>query len=160
MGNLDVEKMNAVWARVTGAPAACAACRTDLPDDAEKIRAFIAEARRLARFYDALSKKCAVKSARFRCLAADERRNIKRLQTAYFILTGDTCAVRGTEAETDSVLAALREAFIRERANADAYGRAAIESKSGFAAELFSALSSREADHAAELQSMIAELMN
>ena len=160
MDNFDIEKMNAVWARVAGVPVTGAACHIEQNSDAAKIRAFMSEARSLSRIYDALSQKCAVKSARFRRLASDERRNIKRLQTAYFILTGDTCASRDIDAEVKSPLDALREAFIRERANADLYGRAAIESKSGFAAELISALSNREAGHAAELQSMIAELMD
>ena len=161
MEKMNFEKMNEVWARETGASDGAAACRSTENSAPELICRFIGDAQRMAALYSALSKKCgAAGNAVFRKLAADERRNVRHLQTAYFILTGDTCKISGSRAEVKSLLDALREAYLAESAGADAYRRSAIESSNGSITELFSMLADCESNHAAQLRKMISELMN
>jgi len=160
MDNFNLEKMSEVWSRVTATPEIGAVCSIDQSNEPAKICGFISKAQRLSFFYEALARKSRVKCAQFRRLASEERRNVRRLQTAYFILTGDTCTVGESNVEVNSLLDALRKAYIEENANADAYRKAEIESKTGSVAELFSTLADRETDHAIKLRDMIAELMN
>ena len=159
MEKMNFEKMNEVWSRVAGISGDIAACRSG-QNAQEQICRFIGNARELSSLYNMLSKKCAAKSAVFRRLSADECRNIRRLQTAYFILTGDTCAVSGGGQKEKPLLDMLRDAYLAENRSFDAYRRAAIESKSGDLTELFSVLADAEAGHAAVLRDMISELMN
>ena len=156
----DFEKLNDVWARVTGANEDSVQYQDGRPADAEKIGSFITDAEELSVFYSEIAHRCRTKSQILRRLAAEEKDAIRRLQTAHFLLTGDTCPVSKGPSVQGSTLDALREAYMAENDTADAYRSAAISSGNGSVTDLFSALSERASDHAATLRDIIAECMS
>ncbi len=91
----------------------------------------------------------------FRKLAADEKKHFSRLQSEYFILTGDTYAVKPFPSGTPKgLLPALRESFISETKAAEDYVAAARESDKRLF-NLFSMLADDAEMHAESLGKFI-----
>ena len=116
---------DAVWQRVQGRQPPEEAPR-NAPGMAELIRG---EAEG-ARYYTALARLCTGRSAdAFAAMAAECRRSLKRLQTEFFLETGDTCAVGRESLPCDGALGYLRRAYLREGRAAQDYLRASASAE-------------------------------
>lgn len=116
---------NAVWERVQGHQPPEEAPR-GAPGMAELIRG---EAEG-AQYYAALARLCAGRSAdAFAAMAAECCRSRKRMETEFFLETGDTCLTEPEPLPCDGALGYLRRAYLREGRAAQEYLRASASAE-------------------------------
>ena len=108
-----------VWNRVTGSTP---------PEDATiRLRRWIKDEAQGVRTYEALLRMSAVKPVHetIRQVLSDERMHLKRLQTMYYLHTGDICLPEvSEEPKPNSLLQGLRSQYARELSQAESLGRA------------------------------------
>ncbi|MGM9521051.1 MAG: ferritin family protein [Oscillospiraceae bacterium] len=160
MENFDLENLGKVWERVsppdsTGAPESA-------PDTAGWLRNFIDGEAADAAMYTLLALKTKGSSAErvLRRIAADERHHEKRLQTEYFMLTGDTWMPRTRQPSAPYLLAALRERYIEEQKGAENYESAAKKTEEPRLRAMLFELARDERRHALAIRSLVDKFMN
>lgn len=151
----DSEKFNEVWSRVTG----------DTPessgDPGEKelagLRGFMDGEYSDSMFYKKLASCLSGREAKrfFAGLAADEHCHFKKLQTAYFLMTGDTYMPENKNVQITSILTALYTRFKEETEGAEAYAAAAGNTENARLKCLYTAFSADEARHACGIEKLI-----
>ncbi len=143
-----------VWRRVTG--------ETEKePDEAACLRGYMDDERADSAYYAAMAARCrGVREKRlFSRLSAEEAGHLRRLQTAYFMLAGDTYVPRSGRVRIDSMLDALRARHAGETALAETYSRAALSAKNVKLKKLYSSLAADELRHASLLEDVIKNAM-
>jgi rubrerythrin len=125
-------------------------------NDAETLRSFIeGESKDLA-FYMDLAGKCRTPGRTvINEIASDERRHLKKLQTEYFLLTGDSSVPRRSCPYTDGILSALRRAYIHETEGYSQYIKAAGETKIPRLEALYTELAADEKRHSEKIRKLI-----
>ncbi|MBQ3403850.1 MAG: hypothetical protein IJG63_00325, partial [Oscillospiraceae bacterium] len=92
-------------------------------------------------------------------LSGEEKANMRRLQAAHFILTGDSYAPNAPRLSARSAPELLRQLYIAETGDATAYGRAAIAAGDGTLSLLYSGLSDSGMRHAEQISRLIESMM-
>ena len=153
-----------VWNRVV--PTSSAMPEQNAPpkavtNDEAQLRAFIEDEAADCRYYTALACRSAPGSARrlFSRLAAEENAHMKKLQTAYFILTGDTHCPPLVCPYIPSFLDALRTRYIGERNGAEEYMTAAKTTNLEHLSDLYRSLADDEKCHADCIAALIEQIM-
>ena len=153
---IDAAAIGRVWGRVSGAaegkPVDLPAALRDFRDRAELARDMYALL--------ALKTRGAPASKELSELSRAEQDTERRLQTEYFLLTGDTFAVERVRASAPYVLGALRDAHAGEVENGKRYASLAASLPDGKLRETLYDLSSRERSHAEKLRQMIGRMIN
>ncbi len=141
-----------VWNRVTGSAP---------PEDAAiRLRRWIRDEAQGVRAYEALLRMVAVKTAHetIRQILSDERMHLKRLQTMYYLHTGDICLPEvSEEPKPNSLLQGLRSQYARELSQAESLGRAG--SGGSDLEALFSELAEDKRKIAARLRGLVERLL-
>ena len=109
-----------VWNRVTGA------CPAE--DEQTKLRRWIRDEAESIRAYEALLRMGLPKQVdtMLRQILSEKRRRLKRLQTMFFLRTGDILVFRlPEEAKPQSFLQSLRKQYAEELAQAESFRQAA-----------------------------------
>ena len=149
-----------VWERVTGASAGTELQRP--PEEAERLAALIRDENRDMAFYgdwaERGSPRCRAQLLR---IQGDERRHLLKLQTEYFLLTGDSCPVSPAAARGSptGLLSALRDAYDSELQGAAAYEAAAGQTPRDDLKELYRSHAEDERAHAAVLYRLIRQAL-
>ena len=93
-------------------------------------------------------------------LAGEERRHIRRLGTAYFLITGERCQPRGQGGgrPRTGVMEGLREQFIQEQRESRAYRLAAAECADPCLKELYLELAEDETLHARLIRNLLEQM--
>lgn len=163
MNSSSYEKDNfeEIWRRVavtdqkeTSAPAAPR-------DESAELAAFMDEEATDAAQYAALASMCrdAAVSKVLHGISAEEREHVKRLQTAYFLIKGDTYVpIRKPFPTPRSMLGALRARYWEELQGETNY-RAAAKAAKSVSAGLYESLADDEHDHAARLAVLIQHML-
>ncbi len=149
-----------VWRRVTGAQGQEAHSGTG---EAERLERFIREEAGTAERYARLTKACsgAVQKL-YRDLAAEEREHLHSLQTALYLLRGDSksCPQEPKqEGGSRAGLRELRERYAAERTSAAAYASAAAETRDSSLRRLYDKLAKAEEKHAERIWSLAQRLV-
>jgi len=113
------------------------------------------------RLYQMLARRAAGSGARMLgSMAADERRHVRKLSAAYFLITGERWQPRGQEGSrpVQEVMTGLREQFIQEQREAAAYQGAAAESSDPCLRQLFRELAQEEGMHARMIRSLLEQM--
>ncbi len=155
------DNFSEIWSRVTAANRAEAG--PPAFDDRAALSEFIEDETSDSAYYSMLASRASLPEARrlFNRLSADERRHARLLQTAYFLLTGDTYAPKKPAPEPPrSMLEALRLRYAAETQGARAYAEAASKTGDPDLRELFTALSADEKRHAADIKRLAESLMS
>ncbi len=95
----------------------------------------------------------------FARLANDGRANLKQLQMAYFILTGDSYTPKTERKQISSMLSALRERYIAETEGQLSYEKAAAATPDRKLSQLYIKLARGKARNADELEHLIEKVM-
>ena len=141
-----------VWSRVTGA------CPAE--DEQTKLRRWILDEAQSIRAYEALLLTGLPKpvSTVLRQIRSEKRRRLKRLQTMYFLRTGDTFAISLPEgAKPLSFLKGLRNQYVEELAQAESFRHAA--SAGSDLSEVCLELAEENRNTAARLRSLAERLL-
>lgn len=139
-----------VWQRVTN--------DSKSHDVKTMLEGFITNEAADAAFYSALAVRIASQSARrrFTALSRDENGHAKRLQSAYFLLTGNSFVPKYPRPNPPrSLLEALRLRYIAERNGAAKYDEAAARVSDGDIGKLFRQLAEDERRHAGEIKALV-----
>ncbi len=153
--NYDIENFAAVWSRVM--PETEAPEKRASEDIGEKLPLLIESKAQSMRCYAFLARKYAGKKAgdKFKALSKDEKMHLKKLQTAYYILTGDTYALKNEQIKIVSVLSVLRESFLRERESEKAFILASLNDDEPKRTDLFLKIAADDKRHADILEEII-----
>lgn len=148
---VDLASLARVWERV-----ASPSGPGDVPEDRMRaqLALFIRNSVAAGGMYALLASKTRGSAAErtFRRLAREEADTERRLQTRFFLLTGDTCAMAPVHPSAPSVTGAVREAYLAELENAERYRSSArLPGDSG----LFEELAGRERSHAEALRLLL-----
>lgn len=159
----DIEKLTAVWKRVMPGfeePPAVSSADTGEGDEAV-LQKFIQNEYNGAEGYAAMAKKCRRqdRACLFRALEADEREHLARLQTAYFILTGESFIPKSGKAEGELNLSAVRESYLNELADEKAYMAAAEKTKNPRLRAVYETNARDEKRHADMLEKLLNGMM-
>ena len=168
MEKTDWAAFEAVWQRVNGpSPAPSSPKKRPPPsrppnEDAARLRMFLEETVLAESAYRALMSRTSLRWLRELCMKLREGENHRRrkLQSAYFLLTGDTLPLREQPAKAGPVLEMLRERILAEDASAMACREAAQSTGSMELSRLFHELSESEARHAELLRNAVRRLLN
>lgn len=113
------------------------------------------------RTYQALARRAGNNGTRMlSTMAADKRRNTKRLAAAYFLITGEqnrSPNMNGSRPPMD-LMTGLREQFIQEQRGAAAYAGAAQETSDPCLRQLFRELSQESMAHARMIRSLLEQM--
>ena len=156
----DRNRFDAVWRRVMDAsdehgPASKNQTGTAGSVDYEKLRRFMDDEACDAQLYTALAARCVNARRTLLCIAADEKRHLRKLKARYFILTGETYDPPGTCPLIRSVSDALRLKYAGEREGAEAYREAAGDTADPELRDTYLALSQDEARHSKTIEHLI-----
>ena len=136
-----LQDLKSVWQRVQGRETAALEAAAEESVKLEQLIESEAEGeyryRMIAR---AAEGHCA---AALREMSADCRQNLKRLQTEYFMETGDTFAVQPAPLEHDGLLGYLRREYLREGKASNNYLFASASAETEARRQLFGELSRR-----------------
>jgi len=161
-----LEQFDRVWARVladhdAGAQLlACPISGSRTQGTAERLAAFLeAEERDLERYRE-LYRRTGGASRRLFCeLAAEERRQLRRLRAAYFLLTGDSHIGRPPAEEPAGLMALLRRACLSAAEDAAAYREEAAGPAGEELGSLLRQLAEETAGHARRLRALLERMM-
>lgn len=155
----DMDNFDSVWRRVSAdeMPMTTSAGETE----EERLKRFMDDEARDASTYARMASRSSdSRRARlFRQMSSDESRHLRKLQTWYFILTGDTYAPKPGKPEMTSMLGLMRAQYKGELAGSKEYNDAARATKYERLAELYTENAADEASHAKQLEQMIEEIM-
>ena len=153
--NMDTENLMRVWERVAPEPQEPEPAWE--PDIVVRLRGFIENERDEAAVYGLLALKTRGSRAEktLRSIAEEEKRHERRLQSAYFLLTGDTYAPPARHPSAPYLLKTLRERYMGETAGAEAYDRAAAEVPDEGIQATLREIAADERRHGALLRSII-----
>lgn len=158
MENFDTKTFSEVWNRVS--------LSEQMPQknessDTEKLCCFMDLTAAAEAHYAVMAQKSRSREnrAEFAALQREERENLRELQSAYFILSGDTYAPFTAKPYIISMPDALRERYMAEDSGCAAYHRAAMDSQKGSLTELYSRLARVEEKHAGILLKMIKRML-
>ncbi len=161
MEKYDLETLNRVWERVSNtandvAPEEGACCDVT---PVRILRELMREEAAAAAEYSTLAarlrnNRCA--AAMLRRIAADERRHFQKLQSAYFMITGDTFSPEVKKPGKAPVIQSLRSMYLGELEAVKAYGRAAEEDPGR--GDLYRNSAADEKWHSAMLKNLIERL--
>ena len=113
------------------------------------------------RLYQALTRRATGNSARMLGgLAADQRRHVRRLATAYFLITGERCQPQGQGGNrpVPDLMTGLREQFIQTQREAAAYQGAAAENSDPCLRQLFRELAQEKGTHTRMIRTMLEQM--
>ena len=167
MEKTDWAAFDAVWQRVSGASPAPPSPKKRVPpsrppnEDAARLRMLLEESVSAESAYRALIGRTSLRWLRELCAKLRQAENLRRrkLQSAYFLLTGDTLPLRESPAEQAPVLEMLRGRIFAEDASAAACHEAAQSTGSMELSRLFHELSESEAGHAELLRNAVRRLL-
>lgn len=113
------------------------------------------------RLYQSLARRAVGSGARMLgSMAADERRHVRRLAAAYFLITGERCQAQGQQGSrpVPDLMTGLREQFIQEQRSAAAYQGAAAESGDPCLQQLYRELAQEEEMHARLIRNLLEQM--
>lgn len=154
--SFDMESFGSVWRRV-----ARSAENTQPPDAADIIGNLIDMEYSGTVYYKAMARSTRSRWAKdmFARLYYMEYAHMQRLQTEYFILTGDTKRTSRGNIAISSLLAALRQRYSAEREEMDAYKKASLKIPDKRLAGIMEEMSAEEAGHIRIIFGMIEKLI-
>ena len=113
------------------------------------------------RLYQTLARRAVGSGARMLgSMAADERRHVRRLAAAYFLITGERCQAQGQQGSrpVPDLMAGLREQFIQEQRSAAAYQGVAAECADPCLQQLYRELAQEEEMHARLIRNLLEQM--
>jgi rubrerythrin len=157
--NFDSGKFNDVWRRVM--PEEKDKEKNLGSNEVEILAGFIDDEFSDSRYYKALASKCGNKNiaAIFCRLSREEYIHMRRLQTEYFLLTGDIKKTEPACISVSSIPEALRTRYMGETEGAEAYKKAALYAGNDRRSRLYSELAEDETRHAGEIFKLIEQLI-
>lgn len=165
LDNLDLDNFESVWNRVSPHTTDNRNITTEEKEDksAEKLLAeFIKNEHESSQFYKSLSLKTKNRntSSIFSKLSSYEAHHMQRLQTEYFLLTGDIISVESYSGVINFTPEALYLAYKAEVKSHKEYEKAALTTSDKELSRLFSHLSKEEWDHASVIRDITAQLLS
>ena len=153
----DNEKFAAVWSRVMPETAGTADIPPAAGDMAALLCSLINSKALNLKYYTVLARRYQGKSPGkiFSSLARDEAAHLRKLQTAHYILTGDSCVPHMEPVRITSVLAALRTCYLSEREGEKTFTMASLQDDEPKRTQLFAHIAADEARHALLLEELI-----
>ena len=153
MEKFDNKTFLEVWDRVTEKPKPI---KSGEQSDREKLCFFMDRAAFCIAFYTALAQKSRRENAEiFRKLALSVKEDMSELMSAYFVLTGDTYTPERVKPYFSSVLDGVRDMYLAEKAEKEAYHRSAMETENGSITDLCHRLASMCEKRADKLMEII-----
>lgn len=113
------------------------------------------------RLYQTLARRATGSGARMLgSLAADQRRHVRQLSTAYFLITGERCQPQGQGGSrpTPDLMSGLREQFIQTQREAAAYQGAAAENSDPCLRQMFRELAQEKGMHTRMIRSLLEQM--
>ena len=133
MENTDWSAFEAVWDRVSAASSPSPKKKAPPPapskEDASQLRIFLQETSEAENAYRAAAGRTSLRWLKELCEKLRRQKSIqtRRLQSAYFLLTGDTCPLPQKPEAGYPVLELLRGRLLQERSSAAAFHAACKE---------------------------------
>jgi len=158
----DIEKLNVVWQRVMPESEETVVNIAEAPEnDTATLERFIQNEFNGAESYAALARRCRRpdRARLFSALAEDEREHVARLQTAYFLLTGESFMPKAEMSNEQLNMTTVRQKYLNELADEKAYKTAAEKTKNPRLRAVYEANARDEKRHADTLEKLIAEMM-
>ncbi len=130
-------------------------------DEAERLRFFMDKESEAAATYQVLAGKCTMRknASTFMAIARDEQKHLKMLQSAYFILTGDSYRPKKATIRPQGMLTMLRERYDSEIKSAEGYEKAAQETRIPNLSQIFKSIVPDERNHIKVIEGMIRKIM-
>lgn len=156
----DKEKYDAVWRRVTGAPAENGGIRNDAGEEAARLRDFMDGEAGDAPFYArlaGLTGGCQSQALLRLCREAQSR--LKKLRACYYILTGETHLPPAQCPVIYSLTDALRQKYTALETRSDAYLRASAVTTSADLSEVYRSYAMDALRHRKTLAGLIEKLL-
>lgn len=156
MEHIDLQNLNRVWDRIQGEQSS--PCEPSEGNrDPALLRSLIEEESYDASFYTLLAIKTRGRPIQRTLLSLkrDGERCLKRLQTEYFLLTGDTLAPRERKPSAPYLLPALRDRWQAEERAAARFAKAAEEASSPSLKALFLTLAEGKTRRAETLRAVL-----
>ena len=156
---LDSAAFLRVWQRVTGEAGITAAPAQPEPDAiTAQLREYICAKAAGAAFYDALAQRvCAVRQPLGQ-IVAQERAQLRALQTEYFLRTGTLCALPAACPRLSTAAADLRCAYLQELALSAQLGAAADAAPMPLR-ETLRTMAQQDACHAQRVRALLTRLI-
>jgi len=166
MEKTDWTAFEAVWDRVTG-PSESVSVPKNRPapspsrSEESRLAMFLQETAAAETAYRALQARTSLRWLRELCarLRQQEAMHRRQLQSACFLLTGDTCPLASLPDPGDPATELLRKQLLRERSSAAAYRKAARDADSMELSRLYGELAAGEARHEEMLRAALMRLM-
>ena len=149
----DLNGFDRIWQRVQGAPS-----RPER-DDAAVLRRFLDGTAEAAAFEERLARRTAGVARQLQQLHRETLRRLHMLQTAYFLLTGDTYAPAESCPVQGGILTDLRKDYLRAQERAGQYRAAGTATDREALATLYEELAELEAAHAASLHRLFGQAL-
>lgn len=132
-----------------------------LVDEGERLRFFMDKEHEAATTYQVLANKCTMRknASVFMNIARDEQKHLKMLQSAFFLLTGDTYRPKRAVVKHQGMLTMLRERYDSEIKSAEGYEKAGQETRIPNLSQIFKSIVPNERDHIKIIEEMIRKIM-
>ena len=166
MEKTDWTAFEAVWDRVSGASAPLSRKHPPAPapgkEDASQLRIFLQETFEAETAYRAAAGRTSLRWLKELCEKLRRQKGIqlRRLQSAYFLLTGDTCPLPKKPDARCPLLELLRSRLLHERSSAAAFGAACKETGDMELSRLYGELSAENTHTGELLHTAISRLLN
>lgn len=153
----DLEGFEAVWSRVMQDKK-----QEKSTDEAQRLRFFMDKEAEASAEYQILAGKCTLRknSAIFISMSRDEQKHLKMLQSAYFLLTGDSYCPKKPIIKRQGMLTMLRERYNSELKSAEGYEQAGMETRIPNLVQIFKSIAPDERRHIKTVEEMISRIMS
>ena len=154
--DMDFKGFETVWDRVMEDK------KPEKPiDEASRLRLFMDKEAEAAVYYQTLAGKCTLRksAATFMAMSRDEQKHLKLLQSAYFILTGDTYRPKKPMVKHQGMLSMLRQRYESEIKSAEGYEKAGQETRIPNLMQIFKSIVPDERKHVRIIEEMIRRIM-
>ncbi|MBQ8975226.1 MAG: hypothetical protein IJ072_05845 [Oscillospiraceae bacterium] len=155
---IEQSSFDRVWQRVVEAQPQIQA-QPSAKGGEELLREFMDSTALGIKYYVALYSRLGERREAVGAIVRQQRRELRRLRAAYFILTGKTYAPQTVKARITGTADALRRRYIAEGESAEAYARAAANTTERDISGLFTELARQRKEHQQTLGRILEDMM-
>lgn len=155
--DMNFDGFDAVWNRVTGS----SSTPDEAFDDEKSLRFFMDKEAEASATYNALARRCTSRKTAiiFTNIARDEQHHLKELQSAYFLLCGDSYCPKTPQIKYHGMLTALREQYKSEVQSAEGYETASGKTRIPNLSRIFKSISAEERHHIKIIEDLIGKAL-
>jgi len=130
-------------------------------DEASRLRFFMDKEAEAAAYYQALAQKCTLRknANAFMAMSGDEQKHLRMLQSAFFLLTGDSYRPKKPVVKQQGMLAMLRSRHQSEIKSAEGYETASADTRITNISQICKSFVPEERAHIRKIEEIIRKII-